>query len=153
MRTVVGEILDIEFLTLFPYMNRAILSMKITWLGHASTLIESEGAVVYTDPVFSRSVFGLRRSVPFPRDPETLPDPTAVLISHAHYDHLDLPSFKYFSSRATIVLPKGLGPWLSKFFPNRLMELDHGETERLGGMEVSALPVAHTGWRLSHQHQ
>jgi len=124
--------------------------MQITFLGHATVQIEEAGLTVLTDPIFSRHVLGLPRQSPFPCDPASLPNPTAVFISHAHYDHLDLPTFKYFSERTAVILPEGLKSWMEKFSRHRLIEIAHGETVKIQeGLEVSVLPVAHTGWRLS----
>lgn len=124
--------------------------MKLTFLGHSTVQIEEAGITLLTDPIFSRHVLGLRRQSPFPLNPVSIPNPTAVLISHAHYDHLDLPTFKYFSERTTVVLPTGLKSWMGKFSCHRMIEIPHGETVKIQeGLEVSAFPVAHTGWRIS----
>lgn len=124
--------------------------LKITFLGHSTVMIEDGTTVLLTDPIFSRHLLGLNRHTPFPCDPASLPDPTAVLVSHAHYDHLDLPTFKYFSGKTVIVLPVGLGKWMGKFSPNPMVELMPGDSEEISAdLRVTAFPVAHTGWRLS----
>lgn len=79
--------------------------LKVTWLGHSTSLIEMEGQVILTDPMFSD------RASPFPfmgpkrfavQPPITLadlPDVDVVLISHDHYDHLDYLSIKALANR------------------------------------------------------
>ena len=64
--------------------------MRITWLGHATVLIELDGVTLLTDPVLRRTVLHLRRAGQVPVAAVGSPD--AVLISHLHWDHLDLPS-------------------------------------------------------------
>ncbi len=66
---------------------------KITYLGHSSLIIEIDGIKLITDPVFSRRIFHIVRTAPVPRT-EILQDIDAILISHLHFDHLDLRSYK-----------------------------------------------------------
>ncbi|MBI1909058.1 MAG: MBL fold metallo-hydrolase [Deltaproteobacteria bacterium] len=123
--------------------------IKATFIGHATVDLEIEGTRIITDPVLSERVLFLRRHSPLKIRPEAL-HPSAILISHAHYDHLDLFSFKYFRSDVPVVLPRGLAAFLSKFIRNPLIEIDHGGSTRLGdGTEIKAFPVRHVGFRLS----
>ncbi|MBK7859234.1 MAG: MBL fold metallo-hydrolase [Archangiaceae bacterium] len=71
--------------------------LRITWLGHSTTLIELDGVRILTDPMFSEraspvSIAGPKRFHPPPVQLEMLPSLDAVLISHDHYDHLDMAS-------------------------------------------------------------
>ena len=126
------------------------MSTQITYIGHATTLIQSENFTLITDPMLSDQLFFLKRHIPLPLRPEALPEPTAILVSHAHYDHLDLPSFKYFSSKIPVILPVGLGKLLERHIRNPLIELDHGMTHDISpGNRVTAFPVKHTSFRLS----
>lgn len=127
-----------------------MVNTQITFLGHSTVLIQSSSASFLTDPVLSEKVLWLKRRIPLPVKPEELPEPTAILISHAHYDHLDLPSFKYFSSKIPMILPKGLGRLVSKFCRNPLIELSHGASHEIqAGCRVTAFPVTHFSFRLS----
>jgi L-ascorbate metabolism protein UlaG (beta-lactamase superfamily) len=65
------------------------LADRLTWLGHATVLLELSGVRLLTDPVLRSPVVHLRRQTPEPADPAAV---DAVLISHAHRDHLDVPS-------------------------------------------------------------
>ncbi len=126
------------------------MSTQITFLGHSTVLVENGSCSVLTDPNFSDRVLGIRRRLPFPVPPEDLPEPTAILISHAHYDHLDIPSFKYFYYKVPILLPKGLAKLVSRYLNNPLVELAHGATHEVTpGLSVSAFPVTHFSFRLS----
>ena len=73
---------------------------RITWLGHASFLVQLDGASLLVDPIFSRKIAGfIPRNVPAPLSPEGLPPIDAVLVSHSHYDHLDTPSVRAVGAR------------------------------------------------------
>jgi L-ascorbate metabolism protein UlaG (beta-lactamase superfamily) len=126
------------------------MSIRLTFLGHSTVLIQDGPLAVLTDPVFSDRVLTVRRRVPFPVSPNDLPRPAALLISHAHYDHLDLHTLKFFDSNVPIVLPPGLGKLVSKFVKNPIVEITHGASHRLAeGLTVTAFPVSHYGFRLS----
>ncbi|MBI4196788.1 MAG: MBL fold metallo-hydrolase [Deltaproteobacteria bacterium] len=125
------------------------MPLKATYLGHASVLLENEEVKVMTDPLFSEKIFFLRRHTPVGIDPSNLPPLDAILISHAHYDHLDIPSFKYIPSSVPIVLPPGLAKLVGKFLRNPLIELETGRsTEIKKGLLIKAFPVRHYGFRL-----
>lgn len=126
------------------------MSIRITFLGHSTTLLQDGPLAVLTDPVFSDRVLTARRRQPFPVPFSDLPRPTAVVISHAHYDHLDLHTLKFFDSDVPIVLPPGLGRLVSKFVRNPLIEIAHGAAYKIAeGLTVTAFPVSHYGFRLS----
>lgn len=126
------------------------MSIQITYLGHSTVLVKSPSCSVLTDPIFSRRALLLRRKIPLPLPPEEIPLPTAILISHAHYDHLDIPSYKYFPSSLPIITPKGLGRLLGKLLRNPIIELSHDSVhEIVPGLKVTAFPVSHRGFRLS----
>ena len=68
---------------------------RITWLGHASFLVQLDGVSVLIDPIFSERIAGLiRRNVPAPLSAAELPRIDATLVTHNHYDHLDTPSVR-----------------------------------------------------------
>jgi L-ascorbate metabolism protein UlaG (beta-lactamase superfamily) len=71
----------------------------------------------------------------------------AVLVSHAHYDHLDLPSLEKLGKKLPIVLPRGLGGLLRKRKFESVVEVDVGETVRIGQLEISVVPAEHDAGR------
>ena len=74
---------------------------RITWLGHASFLVQLDGASLLIDPVFSDRIGGLiGRNVPAPLSAGDLPPIDATLVTHNHYDHLDMPSVRAAGARA-----------------------------------------------------
>ncbi len=121
---------------------------KITFIGHATCLIEIDGKFFLTDPNFSKKVLFVKRAQEPGIRPQDLPPLTALLVTHAHYDHLDLFSYKYFSSDIPIILPEGLGAFVSKFLKNPIIEIPAWGEHELEGVQIHAVPVKHQGFRL-----
>jgi L-ascorbate metabolism protein UlaG (beta-lactamase superfamily) len=81
---------------------------RLTWLGHASWLVQLEGASLLIDPVLGESIPPrIRRNAPAPLRPEQLPRIDRTLLSHNHYDHYDRPSV--LSARAPVLAGAGFG--------------------------------------------
>ncbi len=79
--------------------------MTITWLGHATVLLETADVRLLTDPVLRRRIAHLSRRVPDPEHPAAL---DGVLVSHLHHDHFDKPSLRRVATdRTTAVIPAG----------------------------------------------
>lgn len=72
----------------------------VLWLGHSSFLIRLKGVTFYTDPVLFDKVVIINRQIPFPIEREKLPAPDFILISHNHYDHMDIPSLRFLEEKA-----------------------------------------------------
>jgi L-ascorbate metabolism protein UlaG (beta-lactamase superfamily) len=117
----------------------------VAYLGHATVLVELDGTKLLTDPLLRRRVTHLRRA----DDPrmELLGDVDAVLISHAHHDHLHLRSLRLLDRSTRIVVPKGLG-WLVKLGRFRSVdEVEEGDTVEVGSLRVQATHAEHSGTR------
>ncbi len=98
-----------------------------------------------TDPLLRKRVGHLRRVPelqPFAADALD-----AVLISHLHYDHLDLPSLRRLGRSSLLIVPRGAGPFLTKRGFRRLIEIDQGETVQVGAVTVRATRADHEGRR------
>lgn len=86
--------------------------IRVTWIGHATVLVQFDGISVLTDPLFSNrcspfSFMGPKRYRPVPMEIHDLPpNLDAVVISHNHYDHLDYPTVKSLNSKLVIRLLK-----------------------------------------------
>jgi L-ascorbate metabolism protein UlaG (beta-lactamase superfamily) len=119
---------------------------RLTYIGHATTLIRLEGTSVLTDPMLRAGLGPLRRQGPPP--PPALPKlPDAVLISHLHRDHLDIPSLRRVPSKTPIVVPRGAARLVEKAGPHPIVELGRGETVSVGEVELTAVPAEHGGRR------
>jgi L-ascorbate metabolism protein UlaG (beta-lactamase superfamily) len=119
---------------------------RLTYIGHATTLIRLEGTSVLTDPMLRAGLGPLRRQGPPP--PHALPKlPDAVLISHLHRDHLDIPSLRLVPSKTPLVVPRGAARLVAKAGPHPVVELGRGETVSIGEVEVTAVPAEHRGRR------
>lgn len=122
--------------------------IAITYIGHATTLIESGESQVLTDPHFGNWVLALKRQEPLNYDPGKLPELSAVVISHAHHDHLDFNSFKYIKSTVPVFVPIGIARLVSKYIRNPVIELRQFASHRLpNGTEITATPAKHVGFR------
>lgn len=116
---------------------------RLTWLGHATVQLELAGARLLTDPLLRLRVAHLRRQVPVP--PSTGPT-DAVLISHLHRDHLDLPSLKRVDASARVIVPRG-GAAPVRRTGREVVELSAGEAVDVGDARVLAVPADHDGRR------
>lgn len=95
--------------------------IQIMWIGHATLLVQFDGITILTDPVFldrcsPTQLVGPKRYRPVPCDIENLPDVTAVVISHNHYDHLEwdaVVKLNQFHKQIRWFVPKGLKDWFS----------------------------------------
>jgi len=130
--------------------------LSATWLGHATALVEVDGYRILTDPVWSercspaRSI-GPRRLHPPPLPVESLPALDAVVISHDHHDHLDMPSVQNLArtQRALFVTPLGVGAHLRAWGvpASRIVELDWHASTEIGELTLTCTPARHYSGR------
>ena len=135
-------------------------AITLAWLGHATVLINFYGVRVLTDPaLFPRigvdawiTSIGPRRLVSCALPPSQLPEIDLVLVSHAHFDHLDRPSLAALSGRPAAVMARGTSDLLPRKRYSSVRELGWGEAARIGtprgDLEVRAIEVKHWGARL-----
>jgi L-ascorbate metabolism protein UlaG (beta-lactamase superfamily) len=119
---------------------------RLTYVGHATVLIEQAGVRLLTDPLLRSGIAHVRRRVP-PPDLEALRDLDAVLISHAHADHLDVPSLRLLAHRGPVVAPRGCAAILRKAGLRDVIELVPGDRCTIASAELEALPAEHDGRR------
>ncbi|HRE84361.1 MAG TPA: MBL fold metallo-hydrolase [Opitutaceae bacterium] len=131
-------------------------------LGHATVLMNFLGAVVLTDPVFSRRVGpGLRPFILGPKRylapalaPKDVPSPGMIVLSHAHFDHLDTPSLRRFARDTPIVTAADTGDLLRGLGFRVIHELDWGDSVDVtpkgsaGTLRIRAVEVNHWGARM-----
>jgi L-ascorbate metabolism protein UlaG (beta-lactamase superfamily) len=112
--------------------------LVLRYIGHATVLVELDGVRFLTDPLLRMRVAHLRRAAPL----EPIGKVDAVLISHGHYDHLDLPSLRTLAAK--VVVPRGLGARLHGF---DVVEVDEGNEVSVGPVAVRATHAEHDGGR------
>jgi L-ascorbate metabolism protein UlaG (beta-lactamase superfamily) len=122
----------------------------VTWIGHATLLVQLDGANFLTDPQWSEraspvSFGGPRRVSPPGLRFEDLPPIHIVLISHDHYDHLDVATVTrlWAEHRPRFVAPLGLKAWFAELGITDVEELDWWEARVVRGLTVTCLPAQH----------
>jgi N-acyl-phosphatidylethanolamine-hydrolysing phospholipase D len=130
-------------------------SPTVTWIGHATTLVQANGLNVMVDPIFSEraspvQIFGPKRAQPPGVAMADLPDIDAVLISHNHYDHLDRISVALLDEKAKaagkttlFIVPLGLKAWFNGIGIDSVVELDWWQHHSIKGVEFHLTPVQH----------
>lgn len=139
-----------------PQLPAAPADLAATWFGHSSVLLEVDGYRVLTDPVWSERCspsrsFGPRRQHPSPMRLSAMPAIDAVVISHDHYDHLDMDSIVELtrSQNSVFVVPLGVGAHLRSWgvSVDRVVELDWGQTHKIGGLSLTCTAARHFSGR------
>jgi len=118
---------------------------RIEYVGHATVLVDLDGVRLLTDPLLRNRVAHLRRTGPVSTRAQRGID--AVLVSHAHYDHLDLPSLEKLGKKLPVVVPRGLGGLLRKRRFESILEVEVGETFSIGSLQIRAVHADHDGSR------
>lgn len=127
---------------------------KIIWFGHSSFLINFSGKMILIDPVFSNSAapvsFMVKRFQKAVLKLTQLPKIDYIVISHDHYDHLDMETVKFFVDKeAEFITPLGVGSHLKKWGigESRITELDWWEKVKRSGIDFVATPSQHFSGR------
>jgi N-acyl-phosphatidylethanolamine-hydrolysing phospholipase D len=127
---------------------------SVTWVGHATVLVQLDGVTFLTDPNWSQvagpfGVIGVNRYTPPGIRFEDLPRIDFVLISHDHYDHLDEGTVKRLAQtfNPRFLVPRGIGAWLRDRDITNVEELDWGERTRVKGLTVVCTPAQHGSGR------
>ncbi|HEY7724362.1 MAG TPA: MBL fold metallo-hydrolase [Anaeromyxobacteraceae bacterium] len=118
---------------------------RLTWVGHATFLLQLDGRSLLLDPVLGEELPGfISRNVPAAIPADRLPPIDAALVSHDHYDHLDLPTLRRVG--APVIGGLGLRRLLAR---ERLpcTELGWWQSTRVGGVRVTFVPAQHFGQR------
>ena len=130
--------------------------LGVTFIGHSSFFLQIGGKNVLVDPNFARWIFVLKRL----RRPglrlRDLPPIDAVLVSHAHFDHLHRPSLRaiarltrwHTGKRPTIIVPRHVRDLVSDLGFGKIVELDWWESCHLGSIEITHTPARHWGARI-----
>jgi len=122
--------------------------IQVTWIGHATFLIQVHGLNILTDPIFTERASpvpfaGPKRLAPPGAALKDLPKIDAVVISHNHYDHLDADSVKAIGNGPRYFVPLGFTPWFKSQGIDNVKELDWWGSAELGGLRFHAVPAQH----------
>jgi len=122
------------------------VALAVTWLGHATVLVEADGARLVTDPVLRGRVGPLVRVAP-PVSGEAVADVDAVLLSHMHADHADPASLRRIAPSAGVLAPRGAADWLRRRRIANVRELGPGDEVEIGAVRVGAVRAEHEARR------
>ncbi|WP_185297212.1 MBL fold metallo-hydrolase [Streptomyces finlayi] len=128
-----------------------VSGLRLTWMGHSSVLADIDGRRVLFDPVWGErcspfAFAGPKRLHPVPLPLTALGPVDVVVISHDHYDHLDLPTIRALAGTDTVfAVPLGVGAHLERWgvSSDRTRELDWNESTEVAGISLTATPARH----------
>lgn len=129
----------------FPHLKGS--ETALTWIGHASFLIQFEDLNAIVDPNFANWLFLLKRLKRPGLKVSDLPPIDLVLLTHAHFDHFHKPSLRKLPSPKIAVLPWGCAPLAKKLGFERVVELKWWESFGHGDWKVTLVPGKHWGAR------
>lgn len=128
--------------------------MQITYIGHATLLIEMAGARVITDPNFEGKLGGFLKRVSAPGIPlRELPAIDAVLLTHAHADHLSFEALDALGTRVPVYAPPVIARWLSGLGHTNAEPLAPNDSVRIGDLHVHAAAARHKGNRYGYDRR
>ena len=130
--------------------------VRVTWFGHSASLVELGGQNILLDPMLSMEMGPVSWATPnrynrrLAITPEKLPPIAAVLISHDHYDHLDYETIQKIKGKVGhFYVPLGVGPHLRRWgvAPERIVEMNWGDSATLAGLTIRCTPSRHFSGR------
>lgn len=148
--------------------------VKFVWLGHSTFLLRLDDRTILVDPVFGDyagpvPLFGRRFQAPL-QSPADLPEPDVIVISHDHYDHLEMETMQHYADRnVQFVVPLGVGAHLEGWGvpASSITELDWWQDHDISGIRFTCTPARHfsgrrgmegndtlwASWAIRGQHQ
>jgi L-ascorbate metabolism protein UlaG (beta-lactamase superfamily) len=121
-------------------------SLQLLYVGHSTVLIEMNGIRLLTDPVLRNWLGFLRRYTASPQA-SCCENIDAVLVSHLHYDHLDIPSLRMLGSHTRIIVPHGGAAFLHRKGFRNVEQFRNGDTIEIGEVAIKATPAYHSEFR------
>ena len=136
---------------LFPPLREG--QIGITWIGHASFFVQMAGMNILIDPNWSLWLKGIKRLRTPGLHLHELPLIDLVLVTHAHFDHLDRRTLRAVAANQPIAVPFGVGNLVHDLGFETVHELDYWGTLQCGGLSVTLTPCHHWGARMLHDQQ
>lgn len=131
-------------------------TVTVTWIGHATALINFYDTIILTDPVMGQRLsppeffganIGIRRITELPCTFEKLPPVDVVLLSHAHQDHWDMETLRRFDGKTLAIIPTGDSDLIPTGKFGKAIELAWGQKTSVGDVEIQAFRISHWGKR------
>ena len=130
-------------------------TLAAVWIGHATLLLRVGGKTILTDPVFSTRIglglgimtLGPKRLVRPALSIDELPPIDLILLSHAHFDHLDIPSLARLPKQTPVIVPADVRDLIDGLHFEKVTELRWGESTQFETLTLTAVPVRHWGAR------
>ncbi len=118
--------------------------LQLTWVGHATYLVQLGGRAILTDPVFAEKLSGVvpRNVAPGVALPQ-LPKIDVVVVTHNHRDHMDAWSLRALGPEPTYVVPLGLARWFERAGFPRVVEMKWWEQREVEGVDITFVPSQH----------
>lgn len=137
--------------TVKPIMDGNIDEVSVTWFGHSSYLLQMNGCNILMDPILSNicspvPFIGIKRFSEIPITPEELPEIDVLMLTHDHYDHLDLPTIiKVDKKVKKYIVPLGVEKHLERFGinPKKIQNMAWNEETELNGLKIICAPAQH----------
>lgn len=124
--------------------------LGLTWLGHAGFFVQIGGVNIVIDPNWALWHGPVKRVRHPSLRAHDLPRIDLVLITHAHFDHLHLPSLRAVACQQPVILPRGVGSLVQRCGFGRIFELDVWQTARYRDLHITLTPAKHWGARMIH---
>ena len=122
----------------------------LTWIGHASFLVQTPEHSILIDPNWAKWLKVIKRIRQPGMEIHDLPAIDLVLVTHAHFDHLDKKTLRAVASDQAIVVPEHVGGLVHGLGFNHVQELRHWQSFEIGGLKVTLTPARHWGARVLH---
>jgi L-ascorbate metabolism protein UlaG (beta-lactamase superfamily) len=132
----------------FPKVNRN--EFGVTWIGHASFLIQTRGKNILIDPNWAKWLKVVKRVKLPGLKIKDLPEIDLVLITHAHFDHLDRKTLRKIAEDQPVVVPFEVGNLVHDLGFRSVHELEYWQTYRHGPVKITLTPAHHWGARMLH---
>lgn len=137
---------------IFPKLKSGQIS--ITWIGHASFLIRSPALNILVDPNWANWLLAVKRVRHAGIQHDQLPNIDFVLITHAHFDHLNRRSLRKIAAKQPIIVPHDVGSLVAGLGFKKIYEMKWWEKIKFPGIEITFTPVKHWGARvLADRHR
>jgi len=134
-----------ELVPALPIPRPPAGTASLTFVGHATVMITTARTRLFTDPLFERSFYGLRRAKEAGIHAGDVDDVDLLLVSHAHRDHLSPASLRRVLKDVPIVVPPRCGPLVARLGFLDIKELAPGSIFNFADVEITAVPVRHSG--------